>query len=213
MKDAYVRVKDKAEHGYYSAESSPEEYATDRTSTFSDSALHEAGHQLDKQGRKAVKETKENISKAKDYFKQKKAEQPIQRAREQAKRAARSAGKTMEQAAGRIVQRESLPLRTRTRAKPAFPMCQTASPIRSIPWPTPRKFPIRWLKRWAGAVTETNNMWLMCCVITPMAVPSVWVLLIRPLWSCHCRRSGSKADSPTDPGTALATAWSGVPAL
>ena len=88
-----MRVKDKAEHGYYSAESSPEEYATDRTSTFSDSALHEAGHQLDKQGRKAVKETKENISKAKDYFKQKKAEQPIQRAREQAKRAAALPGR------------------------------------------------------------------------------------------------------------------------
>lgn len=93
MKDAYVRVKDKAEHGYYSAENSPEEYATDRTSTFSDSALHEAGHQLDKQGRKAVKETEENISKAKDYFKQKKAEQPIQRAREQAKRAAALPGR------------------------------------------------------------------------------------------------------------------------
>lgn len=26
MKDAYVRVKDKAKHGYYSAENSPEEY-------------------------------------------------------------------------------------------------------------------------------------------------------------------------------------------
>ena len=59
---------------------------------FSDSALHEAGHQLDKQGRKAVKETEENISKAKDYFKQKKAEQPIQRAREQAKTSGRPAG-------------------------------------------------------------------------------------------------------------------------
>ena len=50
MKDAYVRVKDKAEHGYESAESSPEEYAHDRISTLSDSALHEAGHQLDKRG-------------------------------------------------------------------------------------------------------------------------------------------------------------------
>lgn len=130
MKDAYVRVKDKAEHGYYSAENSPEEYATDRVSTLSDSALHEAGHQLDKRGRKAVKETKDNISKAKDYFKQKKAEQPIQQAREQAKQAARSAGKapstgtplsgntaqagtTSGQAASRIVHRENIPIRTR----------------------------------------------------------------------------------------------------
>ena len=130
MKDAYVRVKDKAEHGYYSAESSPEEYATDRTSTLSESVLHEAGHQLDKRGRKAVKETKDNISKAKDYFKQKKAEQPIQQAREQAKQAARTAGKapsigtplsgntaqagtTSGQAASRIVHRENIPIRTR----------------------------------------------------------------------------------------------------
>lgn len=130
MKDAYVRVKDKAEHGYYSAENSPEEYATDRVSTLSDSALHEAGHQLDKRGRKAVKETKDNISKAKDYFKQKKAEQPIQQAREQAKQAARTAGKapttgtppsgsitqagtTSGQAASRIVHRENIPIRTR----------------------------------------------------------------------------------------------------
>lgn len=130
MKDAYVRVKDKAEHGYYSAENSPEEYATDRVSTLSDSALHEAGHQLDKRGRKAVKETKDNISKAKEYFRQKKAEQPIRKAREQAKQATRTAGKapstgtppsgsttqagtTSGQAASRIVYRENIPIRTR----------------------------------------------------------------------------------------------------
>lgn len=90
MKDAYVRIKDKAEHGYYSAENSPEEYAAGRTSTLSESVLHEAGHQLDRQGRKAVKETADNISKAKDFFRQKKAEQPIRQAREQAKKAAGS---------------------------------------------------------------------------------------------------------------------------
>ena len=33
MKDAYVRTKDKAEHGVFAAESSPEEYAADRTLT------------------------------------------------------------------------------------------------------------------------------------------------------------------------------------
>ena len=31
MKDAYVRTKDKAEHGVFAAESSPEEYAADWT--------------------------------------------------------------------------------------------------------------------------------------------------------------------------------------
>lgn len=113
MKDAYVRVKDKAEHSYESAESSPEEYAHDRISALSDSALHEAGHQLDRQGRKAVKETKDNLSKVKDYFKQQKAEQPIRQAREQAKQATRSVGKTSEQATDRIIQRENIPIRTR----------------------------------------------------------------------------------------------------
>lgn len=113
MKDAYVRMKDKAEHSYESAESSPEEYAHDRISALSDSALHEAGHQLDRQGRKAAKETKDNLSKVKDYFKQQKAEQPLRQAREQAKRATRSVGKTSEQATGRIIQRENIPIRTR----------------------------------------------------------------------------------------------------
>lgn len=124
MKDAYVRIKDKAEHGYCSVENSPEEYAADRTSTISESVLHEAGHQLDKQGRKAVKETADNISKAKDFFRQKKTEQPVQKAREQAKQAARSvggaansgvsqAGPASGEAAGRIVHRENIPIRTR----------------------------------------------------------------------------------------------------
>ena len=34
MKDAYIRTKDKAEHGVFAAESSPEEYAADRTLPF-----------------------------------------------------------------------------------------------------------------------------------------------------------------------------------
>ena len=68
MKDAYVRTKDKAEHGVFAAESSPEEYAADRTLTGTETAVHEVTHGLDKAGRKGVKTTKENISKAKDYF-------------------------------------------------------------------------------------------------------------------------------------------------
>jgi hypothetical protein len=116
MKDAYVRIKDKAEHGYSSEGNAPEEYAADRASTLSDSALHEAGHQLDKQGRKAVKETKDNLSKAKDYFRQKKAEQPIRQAREQAKQAARSARKAPSVGApgtGNVIHRENIPIRIR----------------------------------------------------------------------------------------------------
>ena len=55
MKDAYVRTKDKAEHTVFAAESSPEEYAADRTLTGTETAVHEVAHGLDKAGRKGVK--------------------------------------------------------------------------------------------------------------------------------------------------------------
>lgn len=51
MKQAYIRTKDKAEHGMYAEESSPAEYASDRFSSGVDSVSHEAVHQFDKQGR------------------------------------------------------------------------------------------------------------------------------------------------------------------
>ena len=78
MKEAYVRTKEKAEHGVYSAESSPEEYAADRFSGGTETATYEAAHQFDKQGRKGVQATRENISKAKEHFEQHKpgSEQP-----------------------------------------------------------------------------------------------------------------------------------------
>ena len=76
MKDAYVRTKDKAEHGVFAAESSPEEYAADRTLTGTETAAHEAVHGLDKAGRKGVKVTKQNISKAKEHFQLRKADLP-----------------------------------------------------------------------------------------------------------------------------------------
>lgn len=68
MKNAYVRTKDKAEHSAFAEENSPGEYAADRVSGGVDSAAREAVHQFDKQGRKGVKTTKENISKAKEYI-------------------------------------------------------------------------------------------------------------------------------------------------
>lgn len=51
MKEAYVRTKEKAEHGVYSAESSPEEYAADRFSGGTETATYEAAHQFDKENR------------------------------------------------------------------------------------------------------------------------------------------------------------------
>ena len=78
MKEAYVRTREKAEHGVYSAESSPEEYAADRFSGGTETGTYEAAHQFDKQGRKGVQATRENISKAREHFEQPKAgsEQP-----------------------------------------------------------------------------------------------------------------------------------------
>ena len=94
MKDAYVRTKDKAEHGIFAAESSPEEYAADRTLTGTETAAHEVAHELDKIGRKGVKTTKENISKAKDYFQRRKADLPKKQAQDAMRRVRRSADAT-----------------------------------------------------------------------------------------------------------------------
>lgn len=94
MKDAYVRTKDKAEHGVFAAESSPEEYAADRTLTGTETAAHEAVHGLDKAGRKGVKTTKENIFKAKDYFQWRKTDLPKKQAQDAMRRVRRSADAT-----------------------------------------------------------------------------------------------------------------------
>ena len=91
MKSAYIRTKDKAEHGVYSAEGSPDEYAADRVSGGTETAARETVHQLDKFGRKSVRETKENISKVKDHFQQKKADLPKKQAQRSMQRLRRSA--------------------------------------------------------------------------------------------------------------------------
>lgn len=103
MKEAYIRTRDKADHSLYAAESSPGEYASDRLSSGVDNVAHEAIHQFDKQGRKGIKTTKENISKVKENIQKRKAAaaQPKKQAEKQAARKTR-------QAAGRI----SEPVRT-----------------------------------------------------------------------------------------------------
>ncbi len=88
MKEAYIRTKDKAEHGVYSAESGPEEYAAKHITDTTEVLAHEAVHQFDKQGRKAVRTTGDNIKKAKQYVAQKKADLPRQKARKDAEAAA-----------------------------------------------------------------------------------------------------------------------------
>ena len=94
MKDAYVRTKDKAEHSVFAVESSPEEYAADRTLTGTETAAHEVTHGLDKFGRKGVKNTKENISKAKEYFQRRRIDLPKKQAQNAMRRVRRSADAT-----------------------------------------------------------------------------------------------------------------------
>ncbi|MFR7446015.1 MAG: CHAP domain-containing protein, partial [Evtepia gabavorous] len=105
---AYIRTKDKAEHGLYAEEGSPGEYASDRVSSNVDSAAHEAVYQFDKQGRKGVKTTKENISKVKENLQKRKAaaEQPKKQAE---KRAAQQTG---QRAGPHTVDRLSEPVKT-----------------------------------------------------------------------------------------------------
>ena len=74
MKDAYIRTKEKAEQSISSKESSPAEYAADRVTGSVEAGGYEAARQLDKQGRKAVTDTRENIAKGKEYLERRKAE-------------------------------------------------------------------------------------------------------------------------------------------
>ena len=96
MKEAYIRTRDKADHSLYAEESSPGEYASDRLSSGVDNVAHETFHQFDKQGRKGIKTTKENISKVKENVQKRKAaadaaEQPKKQAEKQAARKTRQA--------------------------------------------------------------------------------------------------------------------------
>lgn len=82
MKSAYAKTKDKAKQGCYTDESSATEYAADRLSYGADRIKDEGIHQFNKQGQKAVKETRENIGKAKDKissYKQKRRQKPPNR--------------------------------------------------------------------------------------------------------------------------------------
>ena len=107
MKDAYVRTKDKAEHGVYSAESTPDEYAADRMTGATEATTYEAVHQFDKQGRKGLETTKDNISKAREHFKQKKNDLPKKQAQKQAQKqtqhAARETGQRVSRSADKSI--------------------------------------------------------------------------------------------------------------
>lgn len=98
MKSAFILTKEKAEHSVYAQEGSVEEYASNRLESGIDRASHEAIHQFDKQGRKGVQRTKQNIVKAKDGIQKFKEKRAVQSLEKQSFRTIRNKGvKTAEQ--------------------------------------------------------------------------------------------------------------------
>lgn len=107
LKEAYIRTRDKAEQTTAPAEGSPEEYAADRVSSGMEALGYDAAHQFDKQGRKAVRATKENVSTLHEKLEQKKADQPREAAKKQAERqvkqkAAETASQTAPSPSGNV---------------------------------------------------------------------------------------------------------------
>lgn len=110
MRSAYVQTKDKAEHSTHAAENNAEEYAADRYEGGVDRVTHEAAHQFDKQGRKGVEATKENYHKAKDgiqRFREKRAEQTLNRQRAEVNPSVRTAKQTVRQGGVRTAEQTS----------------------------------------------------------------------------------------------------------
>lgn len=84
MKNAYVQAKENAERNISYAEETPEGYAADYVSDGTSITAHESVQLFDRQGRKSVEVTKENIAKAKEYFQRKRlTSQPKKQATEQ----------------------------------------------------------------------------------------------------------------------------------
>ena len=73
IKTAYVETKDKAEKSVSSEEASPGEYAQGRVSESSEKLAKAGAYEFDRQGRKGIVETRNNVRKAKEYFENKQA--------------------------------------------------------------------------------------------------------------------------------------------
>lgn len=90
MKQAYVQTKEKAEHATHAQENSAEEYAADRFEGGADRVTHEAVYQFDKQGKKGVEVTKQNISRAKGGIQQFKEKRAVEAMKKQSVRTPRN---------------------------------------------------------------------------------------------------------------------------
>ncbi|MDD4496361.1 MAG: CHAP domain-containing protein, partial [Eubacteriales bacterium] len=71
MKNTVTQTKEKAEQGISTNENSPNEYAADRTEQTAGRIKDRAVYEFNKQGQKGLEETKQNISKARDYIRNK----------------------------------------------------------------------------------------------------------------------------------------------
>ena len=79
MKSAYVQTKEKAEQRNRPTEESPEGYAADRVSDSVTVTTYEGARQFDRQGRKGLDTTKENLAKAKERFQRKRLTDPLKK--------------------------------------------------------------------------------------------------------------------------------------
>lgn len=68
MKNAATQTKEKAEQGVSANENSPNEYAADRSELTAESIKDKAIYEFNKQGQKGLDETKQNISRARNYI-------------------------------------------------------------------------------------------------------------------------------------------------
>ena len=116
MKQTYVQTKEKAEHSTHAQENSAEEYAADRVEGGIDRVTHEAVYQFDKQGRKGVEATKQNISKAKDGIRQFKEKRTAETLKNQSIRIPRNKGvKAVQETQKRLSKPPVLPVRKQSR--------------------------------------------------------------------------------------------------
>lgn len=82
MKQTYIASKEKAENAVKTDSNSPEEYADEKIERGVDEITHDGAYLFDKEGRKGLKDTKENYYKAKDgiqRFKQQRAERTLRK--------------------------------------------------------------------------------------------------------------------------------------
>ncbi len=126
MKQTYVSTKDRAEQSVEAAENSANEYASDRVERGTDIVVHEGVRQLDKAGRKGVRDTKDNIR----HFKGKRAEKAL---RDQANGIGNKTVKTAEKSAEKTIKqsvssagKKTIKTAERTAAKTAQKSVKTA---------------------------------------------------------------------------------------